>query len=92
MANCNDSNWNFEFVFDSDPDKLFEELVRTKLENKELKEALGRGVKTFDEFRQFFVSLEETVKDLQTNNSVPVEKLIVMLQTFRATHSLYTCV
>ena len=89
MANCNNSNWNFEFVFDSDPDKLFEELVRTKLENKELKEALARGVKTFDEFRQFFVSLEETVKDLQTNG-VPVEKLIVMLQTFWATLSAPT--
>ena len=86
MANCNNSDWSFEFVFDSDPDKLFEELVRTKLENKELKKALARGVKTFDEFRQFFISLEETVKDLQTNG-VPVEKLIVMLQTFRATHS-----
>ena len=89
MANCNNSDWSFEFVFDSDPDKLFEELVRTKLENKELKEALSRGVKTFDEFRQFFVSPEENVKELQTNG-VPVEKLIVMLQTFRAAHSAPT--
>ena len=47
MTNCNNSDWGFEFVFDSDPDKLFEELVQAKLENKELKEALDHGVKTF---------------------------------------------
>ena len=89
MANCNNSDWGFEFVFDLDPDKLFEELVQAKLENKELKEALDRGVKTFDEFHQFFASLEETVKDLLATG-VPVEKLFTMLQTFRAAHSAPT--
>ena len=34
MANYTSSDRGFEFVFDSDPDKLFEEFLRVKLENK----------------------------------------------------------